>query len=213
MTRHLVRLGDVAAVNPLVRPKGNPDDCFSFIAMADVSEEGRIVTVQQRRFVEVQKGYTAFQQGDVLLAKITPCFENGKAVLVDSLPTQYGFGSTEFHVLRPGKEVDPRFLFHLVWNNDFRRLGASRMTGSAGQKRVPSAFLADYEFLLPSLSEQQHIAAILDKANNVWRKRQDASHLADEFLHTAYLEISRSHCPSVLQEPQNVFLSFRQNYF
>lgn len=193
MTKRLVRLGDVAAVNPLVRPKANPDDCLSFIAMADVSEEGRVVTVQQRRPVEVQKGYTAFQRGDVLLAKITPCFENGKAALVDSLPTQYGFGSTEFHVLRPGKEVDPRFLFHLVWNNDFRRLGASRMTGSAGQKRVPSTFLAEYEFLLPPLSEQQRIAAILDKADNVRRKRQDASRLADEFLRTAYLELSKKH--------------------
>lgn len=189
MMSRRVRLGDVVEINPSVKPTGRPDDLVSFIAMADVSEEGHVVSVQQRPLAVVQKGYTAFLQGDVLLAKITPCFENGKAALVSNLPTKYGFGSTEFHVLRPERDVDPKFLFHLLWNDRFRRLGAARMTGSAGQKRVPVAFLTDYEFFLPPLEEQQRIAAILDKADSLRRKRREAIRLADKFLRAVFFDL------------------------
>ena len=193
MITRRVRLGDLVEISPSVRPVGRPDDLVSFIAMADVSEEGYVASIQQRPLSEVQKGYTAFRQGDVLLAKITPCFENGKAALVADLPTEYGFGSTEFHVLRPGKDVDPKFLFHLIWNRRFRRLGTGRMTGSAGQKRVPTGFLADYELLLPSLEQQRRIATILDKANHLRRMREEAIHLADEFLRATYLDLVGQH--------------------
>lgn len=193
MKQRVVRLGQVANINPSTKAKGSAEDLVSFLAMADISEEGRVTSVQQRPLADVQKGYTVFQAGDVLLAKITPCFENGKAALVEPLPTQVGFGSTEFHVLRPTEEIDPKFLFHLVWNPNFRRLGASRMTGSAGQKRVPVAFLADYEFSLPSLQEQQRIATILDKADSLRRRRQEAIQLADEFLRAAYLNLAERH--------------------
>lgn len=188
MKRRVVRLGQVVDINPNTKATGSPEDFVPFLAMADISEEGRVDSIQQRPLADVQKGYTVFQAGDVLLAKITPCFENGKAAYVESLPAQVGFGSTEFHVLRPTEEVDPKFLFHLVWNPNFRRLGASRMTGSAGQKRVPQAFLADYEFLLPSLHEQRRIAAILDKANNLRRKRQEAIRLAKALLVSQFEE-------------------------
>lgn len=191
MKHRVVRLGQVVDINPSTKATGSADDLVAFLAMADISEEGRVASVQQRPLADVQKGYTVFQAGDVLLAKITPCFENGKAAFVESLPTQVGFGSTEFHVLRPTKEIHPKFLFHLVWNPNFRRLGASRMTGSAGQRRVPSAFLADYEFSLPSLPEQRHVAAILDKVDGLRRKRQEAIRLADEFLRAAYLDLAQ----------------------
>lgn len=189
MKSRVVRLGQVIDINPSIGATGSPDDLVAFLAMADISEEGRVGSVQQRPLADVQKGYTVFQAGDVLLAKISPCFENGKAAFVESLPTQVGFGSTEFHVLRPTQEIDPKFLFHIVWNQNFRRLGASRMTGSAGQKRVPAAFLADYEFSLPSLHEQQRIATILDKADSLRRKRQEAIRLADEFLRAVFSDM------------------------
>lgn len=188
MKHRVVRLGQVVQINPSTKATGSADDLVAFLAMADITEEGRVASVQQRPLSEVQKGYTVFQAGDVLLAKITPCFENGKAALVESLPTQLGFGSTEFHVLRPTKEIVPKFLFHLVWNQNFRRLGASRMTGSAGQKRVPAAFLTDYEFLLPSPDEQQRIATILDKADSLRRRRREAIRLADELLKAVFFE-------------------------
>ena len=189
MMHRVVRLGQVVDINPSTKAAGSADDLVSFLAMADISEQGRVASVQKRPLAEVQKGYTVFQTGDVLLAKITPCFENGKAALVESLPTQVGFGSTEFHVLRPTKEIDPKFLFHLVWNFNFRRLGATRMTGSAGQKRVPVAFLIDYEFSLPSLKEQQRITTILDKADSLRCKRKEAIRLADDFLRATFIDL------------------------
>lgn len=189
MKHRVVRLRQVVEINPSTKSAGSDEDLVSFLAMSDISEEGRVASVQQRPLADVQKGYTAFQSGDVLLAKITPCFENGKAALVESLPTQSGFGSTEFHVLRPTQEIDPRFLFHLVWNPRFRRVGSLRMTGSAGQKRVPVAFLADYELSLPSKDEQQRIATILDKVNSVRRMRQEAIRLSDAFLKAVFIDM------------------------
>jgi type I restriction enzyme S subunit len=189
MSGATVRLQDVVAINPATRISGAFEKDVCFAAMADVSETGRITSFQMRPLVEVSKGYTSFCRGDVLLAKITPCFENGKAAVVEQLAGSVGYGSTEFHVLRPSDRIDARFLFHLIWNPHFRRLGAARMTGSAGQKRVPTSFLAEYEFWLPQLAEQKRIAAILDKADSLRRKRLEAVRLADEFLRVAFIDM------------------------
>lgn len=189
MTVKQVRLGDVVQINPSARFIDYTEDRVSFVAMTDVSDAGRLSNVQNRMTAEVSKGYTSFCEGDVLLAKITPCFENGKAAVAEQLPTRLAFGSTEFHVLRPSEKIDTRFLFHLIWNPEFRRQGALRMTGSAGQKRVPAAFLSDYEVALPSLPEQRRIAAILDKADGLRRKRLEANRLANEFLRACFRDM------------------------
>jgi type I restriction enzyme S subunit len=186
MSEAIVRLRDVVEINPSSRLSDTSLKEVCFAAMADVSETGRITNFQTRPLQEVNKGYTSFREGDVLLAKITPCFENGKAAVVENLASSVGFGSTEFHVLRPSSEIDARFLFHLIWNPRFRQIGAARMTGSAGQKRVPTAFLAEYEFRLPKLAVQRRIATILDKADNLHRKRQQAVRLTDEFLRSTF---------------------------
>lgn len=133
MSARRVKLSEVVSINPKTDASTfDLQDEVAFIAMADVSEQGQVANVQVRVFDEVKKGYTCFRNGDVLLAKITPCFENGKATQVTGLFSEIGFGSTEFHVLRPSKQINGRFLFHLVWNINFRRLGELRMTGSAG---------------------------------------------------------------------------------
>lgn len=188
MSKVTVRLADVVDINPKISVDA-AQESVAFLAMADVTEGGQIAQIQSRSLSEVSKGYTVFQNDDVLLAKITPCFENGKAVHVAGLFSGVGFGSTEFHVLRPSSKVDGRFLFHLIWNPLFRQQGAKRMTGSAGQKRVPTAFLADYELELPSVAEQKRIAAILDKAESLRRKRQEAIRLADDFLRAAFIDM------------------------
>jgi type I restriction enzyme S subunit len=133
----------------------------SFLGMTDVSEDGKIINNNVRKYAEVSKGYTPFRDGDILVAKITPCFENGKGALVHSLVNGIGFGSTEFHVLRPSEQIDPYLLLNITQSKPFRVLGESEMSGSAGQKRVPSAFIADYEIPLPPLPEQRKIAAII----------------------------------------------------
>jgi type I restriction enzyme S subunit len=157
--------------------------------MAAVSEAGELVGCDTRSLSDVSRGYTYFAEGDVLLAKITPCFENGKAVHLRKLTHGVGFGSTEFHVLRSGPEIDGRYLFYAVWNQHFRAVGARNMTGTAGQKRLPPRFVSDYKIALPALPEQRRIAAILDKADGLRRKRQQSLAMTDEFLRAAFLEM------------------------
>ena len=186
-----VPLSEVAKLNPRV-PKelaADADRAVSFVPMAAVSEEGRVLSFEQRRCGDVLKGFRHFQQGDVLLAKITPCMENGKAAFAKQVPHGVGFGSTEFHVLRPRAHIDGRYLFYMVWNPYFRYAAERNMTGTAGQKRVPPGFVERFEIPLPPLPEQRRIAAILDKADAVRKKRRQALDLADQFLRSAFLEL------------------------
>lgn len=142
MNRHwTVKLDDVAEINPRAPKHLADDDHVAFVPMLAVSEDGSLGEHGTRPYLEVKKGYTYFERGDILVAKITPCFENGKAALVDNLAEQVGFGSTEFHVLRPGPDLDGRYLFYMLWNETFRAVATGGMTGSAGQKRVPSELL------------------------------------------------------------------------
>ena len=185
-----VKLGDVAIINP--RPPRDVDESqqVTFVAMASASEEGYLLASEARIFSETKKGFTYFDKNDVLLAKITPCFENGKCLRPGQIPTEIGFGSTEFHVIRPVSEkLDGLYLFYVLWNEQFRFLGQKSMSGAAGQKRVGSDFLKGFEIPLPPLPEQKRIAAILDKADAIRRKRQQAIQLADDFLRAVFLDM------------------------
>jgi type I restriction enzyme M protein len=114
----------------------------------------------------VLTGYTYFRDGDVLLAKITPCFENGKAGIAQNLLNGIGFGSTEFYILRASEKVLPRFVYYLVTRSDFREEGAQNMSGTAGQQRVRRDFLEDYEIPLPPIEEQRRIVAEIEGYQN-----------------------------------------------
>jgi type I restriction enzyme S subunit len=184
-----VSLSDVATINPSTK-LGNADLAagVSFLPMAAVDTDGRY-EFQTRPLADVSTGYTIFAEGDVLLAKITPCFENGKATFLKSVPTQVGFGSTEFHVVRPGPEIDGRYLYRLLTTDVFRREGARNMTGSAGQKRVPADFLKRYKIPLPPLPEQRRIAAILDHADALRAKRRAAIAKLDSLAQSIFLDM------------------------
>ncbi len=182
----LVRLEDVAIVNP-PRPSGLRDNTIiSFLSMSDVSEEAQIVNSRSMPYTAIKSGFTPFRNGDVLIAKITPCFENGKGALVRDLETEHGFGSTEFHVLRAKpSQILPEFLYYHMVAHDFRQRGRMRMVGSAGQKRVPRDFVAAYEILLPSLSEQHRIAEVLavcDRVLDLLERKHDARQLRKQGL-------------------------------
>ena len=151
-------LSDLAEVNPR-SPSPTDGETVSFVAMADVSESGVIDNVERRK---TSTGYTPFAVGDVLVAKITPCFENGKGAHVRGLPTRCGLGSTEFHVLRPRSTTSDRYLYHLTRTSQFRLRGEGLMSGSAGQRRVPTEFFSRYAVRMPPLEEQRRIAEILD---------------------------------------------------
>ena len=173
MSWPIERLGDVCEVNPRL-PKGTDEtQKVSFVQMSSVSEQGQLLFQEEKVLAETKKGFTYFNRGDVLLAKITPCFENGKAVLTGALEYSIGFGSTEFHVLRAKENVaDAQYIFYLVWNDMFRFYGQHAMKGAAGQKRVSADFLKSLKIPLPPLAEQKKIAAILDAADQLRQKDQ-----------------------------------------
>lgn len=110
----------------------------------------------------VRHGYTAFAEGDVLFAKITPCMENGKGCHATGLRNGIGFGSTEFHVLRARAGAEPRYVYQWTKSRELRKRAANAMVGSAGQQRVPAAFLTSYPIPHHSGREQSAIARVLD---------------------------------------------------
>lgn len=155
-------LGSVATVNPSRATPESEDELVSFLAMGDISEDGHVQTKQVRTYNKVATGFTSFIDGDVLVAKITPCFENGKGALVSGLLGGLGYGSTEFHVLRAHSAVvTPAFVYWLTRTDAFRLDGERNMLGSAGQKRVPTDFLRRYPIKVPAIREQHEIAALL----------------------------------------------------
>lgn len=154
------KLKNAAQVNP--RSNSVDDDSLvTFLPMTAVSESGIIQGAEIRKAIDVKKGFTSFETGDVLVAKITPCFENYKGCLCTELKNDRGYGSTEFHVLRPKKNITGEYLHILTRTHHFRGTGKLNMTGTAGQKRVPTIFLKNYDFHLPPLPEQKAIADLL----------------------------------------------------
>lgn len=163
----LVRLGDVVDVNPR-RPEMPDDGRVTFLPMEAVSEQGRFDASRVRQYVDVCAGYTGFKDGDLLVAKITPCFENGKGALLTNLTNGTGFGSTEFHVLRPTGLVEPGLIAQVLQSSEFRRRGAAEMEGSAGQKRISADFIKSFKFLCPKDKPRQRaIRDLLDTADQI----------------------------------------------
>ena len=150
---------------------------------------GTITEAATRRVKQVEKGYTYFHDRDVLFAKITPCMENGKCAIARNLVNGIGFGSTEFHVVRPKHDVTPEWIFYFLRQHSTRQEAARHMTGTAGQQRVPTRFLQEVMIPLPPLSEQKRIAAILAKADRLRRLRRTARGLSDTYLQSVFLEM------------------------
>ncbi|WP_368485121.1 restriction endonuclease subunit S [Pseudoalteromonas sp. SD03] len=161
----LTSLGKLCDINPkkIKKPENGK---VSFIAMNQLSEEGQLISHLPREYEEVSKGFTSFKDGDVLVAKITPCFENGKGALVHGLTNGVGFGSTEFHVLRAKENTSPEFIYYLTRTKELRVRGENNMQGSAGHRRVTSDYFNAYKVLTPPLPEQRKIAKIL----SIWDK-------------------------------------------
>ena len=184
------KLTDIAELNPTLGKKLPAEELVSFVPMASLSAESASVeTTQDRPYAEVAKGFTPFLDGDVLVAKITPCFENGK-IAQARLQRSHGFGSTEFHVVRARPGIaESRYLHHYLRLEEVRANGQRRMTGSGGQRRVPASFLADLAIPLPPLEEQRRIAAILDQAETLRTQRRTALALLDSLTQFLFLDM------------------------
>jgi len=139
------------------------DVAVSFVPMEAVGEYGGLSLEQTKQISDVLNGYTYFAEDDVVVAKITPCFENGKGALAKGLEGGIGFGTTELHVLRAGSDLLPQFLFYLTIGEHFRKLGTGEMYGAGGQKRVPESFLKDIRHPIPPISDQEQIVTFLDR--------------------------------------------------
>jgi type I restriction enzyme, S subunit len=158
-----VRLGEIGEINP--RNTFDDDMEAGFVPMPLIfSEYGKVHKFETRKWSEIKKGYTHFADGDVALAKITPCFENGKSCVFQGLPNSVGSGTTELHVFRNTfKSIHPEYLLAYLKDPRYIASGASKMTGSAGQKRVPTEFFTLSPFPLPPLAEQHRIVTKIDR--------------------------------------------------
>jgi len=158
------RIKDVARLSPNFS-NGMPqiNELCSVIPMEKVSGKGEIISDDVEEYDLITSGLTSFEAGDVIFAKITPCMENGKGAYVKELPTNYAFGSTEFHVLRPRQMVDGKFIYYYTYNSVYRAYAEANMTGAAGQKRVSSRFLNYTRIFLTDIAVQVRIASYLDK--------------------------------------------------
>ena len=142
------------------------DTEVSFIPMESLKEYGGLSLEYVQALGNVYKGYTYFCNGDVVIAKITPCFENGKSSIAEKLINGIAFGTTELHIIRPKILLDRKFLFYFTISITFRQPGKSEMYGASGQKRVPESFVKNCYIPLPSKEEQKEIANFLDKATS-----------------------------------------------
>lgn len=163
----MVRLGDLLEEN-ISKESISNNDIVTFVGMQDVSEDATLVTQHIKKNSDVKKGLTYFAKNDVLVAKITPCFENGKGAYLNILETNVGFGSTEFHVLRANEKSDPAYIYQHTKTKAFRAKLEMDMVGTAGHKRVPLSALQNY--VLPvkhTKNEQKAIAKALSDVDEL----------------------------------------------
>jgi type I restriction enzyme S subunit len=181
-----MKLSEVAEINPrkpsaLAKLPG--DYRVTFVPMAAVDEgSGTITQPEVRTYAEVKKGFTYFAEGDVIFAKITPCMQNGKAAIASCLENGVGFGSTEFHVIRPlSDRVTVEWLWYFVRQPLFRKEAVQHFRGSAGQQRVPESFLAEHTIPVPTIEIQTRvIGRVKDMMRRIGEIGEMSSEIAAE---------------------------------
>ena len=156
-------IGNVCDLNPKkseVKLDNNSD--VSFLPMEDVKENNLItLPLKTKKLSEVTSSYTYFKTDDILLAKVTPCFENGKCTIVKDLVNGVGFGSSEFIVLRCNEKVKKEWVYCFIITNKFKQLGIKNFTGTSGLRRVPKDFVAKYKIPIPTIDiQEKHIKKI-----------------------------------------------------
>ena len=151
----------------IINPKNRAEDRMTagFIPMPSISPKYlEAATLQKKEWKEIKKGYTHFQNNDVVVAKITPCFENSKAAIISNLPNNIGAGTTELHVIRPIKLIS-EYLYAIIKTQQFLSSGKQEMAGCAGQQRIPTSFIEEYLIPVPPFEEQ---IKITDKLKNIF---------------------------------------------
>jgi type I restriction enzyme, S subunit len=157
------RLEDLGTVNP--RNHMADDLIAAFCPMALLPQRyGAAISYEERPWRDIKSGYSHFADNDVVVAKITPCFQNGKAAVMSNLPNGAGAGTTELHVFRPFPEtIAPEFVLIFLRSPSFVHGGIRTMTGTAGQQRVSKEYFAKAPFAVPPIAEQRRIVAKVDE--------------------------------------------------
>ena len=168
-------LNEIAKIDPSM-PKGLPDELeVSFVPMESVNEGGGISKCEIKKLGDVRKGYTYFEENDVLFAKITPCMENGKGAIAEFLKNNRAMGSTEYYVFRAIKPEDTQFIYHLTMSGVFRKRAERWMQGSAGHRRVPKDFFTRRPIVIPDSESRRKIGLALDSLQS--QKTKIRSHI------------------------------------
>lgn len=162
-------LSEVCEVNPITRFPTGISEKIPFIPMGAVSESGVLTFTEWRRMDEVRSGYTRFRKNDVLVAKIAPCYENGKSAIA-TIDEDFAAGSTEFHVFRCDANLDPRFLHAVLNSTVVRTTGIANMRGSSGHRRVPAWVFANLKIPVPPIEIQKELMDAVDEG--IERKRR-----------------------------------------
>ncbi|NFE84110.1 hypothetical protein FDB42_12625 [Clostridium botulinum] len=165
------KLSDIVDINPMTKfDLIDNDTNITFLPMECISDENGEIVKQYEGYKSQSKGYTKFKEGDLLWAKITPCMENGKSAIAQNLYNNYGYGSTEYHVLRKksNEEIKMEYIYYILRTKFVREQAKIFFTGSAGQQRVPDSFLKDLIIPVPQIEYQKKIVRIL---NNI-KKRE-----------------------------------------
>ncbi len=210
-------LADVCQIRPPkaeARERLSCKELVSFVPMEDLGIGQKILAPTQTKPLEdVAGSYTYFADGDVLLAHITPCFENRTLGIADKLTNGIGFGSSEYIVFRPSPAIDKDWLYYFLSRQSFREEGAARMSGAVGHKRISKEFIESYPIPVPPLPEQHRIVALLDEAfagiatakANAEKNLQNARALFESHLQSVFTERGDGWKLKTLQEVATTF--------
>jgi type I restriction enzyme M protein len=183
------KLSDIALVNPskTEMKKLNESTKVSFVEMASVSDEGYIAEKEDKKYQEIKKGsYTYFAENDIILAKITPCMENGKCAIATDLTNKIGFGSSEFHVIRVGSEILNRYLFELLNQEEVRLVAEKNMTGSSGHRRVPKEFYESLKIPFLPIEIQTELVNECNTINKEAEKAKKVLNVSEEEIEALF---------------------------
>ena len=188
------KLGEVCEINPSKKEaikKLELNDKVSFLPMEDLGINAYYITPSQERSLsEVLSSYTYFADGDVLLAKVSPCFENGKIGIANNLTNGVGFGSSEYLTFRLGKDIVKEFLYFYLQNKTFVKEATKNLTGTSGLRRVPTSFVESCKIPCPPIEEQEKIVEELDCLSGVIEKKKqqlkELDALAESIFYTMF---------------------------
>ena len=177
-SKQRISIEEVVEINPKnKKPICDDESEVSFVPMRAVCEiKGEVKEILFEKFKKVKKGFTYFEEDDVLFAKITPCMENGKCFVASGLKNGFGFASTEFYVFRCSNKINKKYLWYILRDKSFRNKAAQVMTGAVGQQRVPKPFLEKEKIYLYDMEEQEEIVRILD---SIFEKEDKSKELLD----------------------------------